>query len=169
MTVTADKRKPVREHILRLLENVCDPEIPSLTIAELGILRDIRIDDLDITVVITPSYSACPAMDTIAADIRAQLAMHGFVNVHIKTQLAPAWTTAEITPAGHEKLRAAGIAPPVCSERATSNLRAREEAIQCPNCGARETEKISEFGATPCKALHRCLRCLEPFEYFKCL
>lgn len=137
---------------------VPDPEIPDVTIADLGMLRDVTVHDGTIVVQITPSYSGCVATLPIVHDVAAALARHGFPDARVRTVLAPAWSSDWITDEGRRKLREAGIAPP------TRNI-ARPA---CPRCGSAQTEQISEFGATPCKALHRCLACREPFEAFKC-
>lgn len=154
--------------IRHLVGQVCDPEIPVLTIADLGILRDVRLDGDTVVVTITPSYSGCPAMDTIANDIRAALADAGHRRVSIETRLAPAWTTAWLSAAGRRKLLEIGIAPPdeaVASKRA---LFGTAHGVCCPRCRSKATEMLSEFGSTACKALYRCNDCLEPFDYFKC-
>ena len=147
--------------IRALLDGVCDPEIPALTIADLGILRDVRMAGEVVTVVITPTYSGCPAMRAIEEDIKAVLVRAGYANIVIETQLAPAWTTDWLNAAGREKLRAFGIAPPACASH--------DDSIVCPQCGSQDTELISQFGSTACKALYRCRDCLEPFDYFKCI
>ncbi len=155
--------------IRRLLSAVCDPEIPVLTIADLGILRDVKIVDETIEVTITPTYTGCPAMDMITMNIRLALIEHGYKNIEIKSILSPAWTTDWMTVEGKEKLKAYGIAPPnptqvVCEPK----LFAAAEAIQCPLCNSWHTKLISQFGSTACKALHQCEDCREPFDYFKC-
>ena len=144
-----------------------DPEIPVLTIADLGVLRDVRIVDGTAEVTITPTYSGCPAMNLIALNIELALEAAGFIMPRIKTVLAPAWTTDWMSEAGKQKLRDYGIAPPngVASRRALFG----EEDVECPRCGSANTERISEFGSTSCKALWRCRACGEPFDYFKCI
>lgn len=136
---------------------VPDPELPFLTIAELGILREVAVRDGAVEVAITPTYIGCPATSVIAADVAAALARAGIEGARVRTVLAPAWSTDWITEAARAKLAEAGIAPP----EATPPV--------CPRCGSRETECLSAFGSTPCKALHRCRACREPFEAFKCL
>jgi ring-1,2-phenylacetyl-CoA epoxidase subunit PaaD len=156
------------EAIRAVLDKVCDPEIPILTIADLGILRAVTLrDDGTAVVVITPTYSGCPAMHTIEQDIKAALDRAGISDAIIETRLAPAWTTDWLSEAGRRKLLAVGIAPPSGSADKRAILAARE--IACPQCGSARTECISEFGSTACKALYRCLDCLEPFDYFKCI
>lgn len=153
--------------IRELLAAVRDPEIPILTIEDLGILRDIRVEAGRVTVVITPTYSGCPAMRTIEDDIREQLEHAGYDDVAVETVLSPAWTTDWLTSAAHAKLREVGIAPPAGSSDKRT-LRA-SLPVACPRCGSSRTECVSEFGSTACKALYRCAACLEPFDYFKCL
>jgi len=154
----------------RLLDTVCDPEIPVLTIADLGILRDVRwlADEQMLEVVITPTYSGCPAMDTIEVNIRAALQEGGFERVRITTVLSPAWTTDWLSPQGREKLLAFGIAPPVEATADKQALLGQPRVLQCPFCGSKNTEMIAQFSSTACKAMFRCLDCIEPFDYFKC-
>ena len=152
-----------------MLESVPDPEVPVLTIIDLGIVRDVKINGEEIEVIITPTYSGCPAMDMIAADIRMTLLENGFTNVKVTLVLSPAWTTDWMSEEGRRKLREYGIAPPnpkqqVCSDK----LFAADEAVQCPRCNSWHTHRISEFGSTACKALFQCDDCKEPFDYFKC-
>ncbi len=163
----ADERA---EAARRLLDRVCDPEIPVLTIADLGILRDVRWldDEQTLEVVITPTYSGCPAMNTIEVNIRAALQEGGFERVRITTVLAPAWTTDWLSPEGREKLRAFGIAPPAEPTADKQALLGQPRILQCPHCGSQNTEMIAQFASTACKAMFRCLDCLEPFDYFKC-
>jgi len=153
--------------ILELLESVKDPEIPVLSIRDLGILRAVERDGERVRVVITPTYSGCPAMRVIEQDVRAVLLAAGHGDVVVQTQLAPAWTTDWMTQAGREALRAYGIAPPVrhCPALAADDA----PAPACPHCGAEHTRRISEFGSTACKALYQCRDCQEPFDYFKCI
>jgi ring-1,2-phenylacetyl-CoA epoxidase subunit PaaD len=155
----------LRERVLAALETVTDPEIPVLTIADLGILRDVSVHDGIVEVTITPTYSGCPAMNVITLDIETALARAG-IEAHIRTQLSPAWTTDWLTDAARAKLAAFGIAPPVHA----ASRRALFGAVRpaCPRCGSADTEQISEFGSTPCKSLHRCRACREPFDAFKC-
>ena len=152
-----------------LLASVCDPEIPVLTIEDLGVLRDVRVSGNEVTVVITPTYSGCPAMRAIEQDIEQVLMEAGCRTVTIETQIAPAWTTDWLSEAGRGKLRAMGIAPPVGAAGDIRTLRGGAVHVICPRCGAFDTERLSEFGSTACKALYRCCACLEPFDYFKCL
>jgi ring-1,2-phenylacetyl-CoA epoxidase subunit PaaD len=150
------------------VEQVCDPEIPVLTIADLGVLRTIEtVADGAIEVTITPTYSGCPAMDVIGFEVRAALMKAGIDNARVRQVLSPAWTTDWMSEAGKAKLRAYGIAPPAA--RASRRALFGEESVACPHCGSQHTEKISEFGSTACKALWRCTTCREPFDYFKCI
>ena len=146
------------EQILEWLSDVADPEIPVLSIRDLGIVRDIECDG-GVTVSLTPTYSGCPATEAIEASVIAALEERGVANINIRRVLAPAWTTDWISEEGRRKLRIYGIAPP---ER-------RNRPIACPRCDSTNTEVVSEFGSTACKAAYRCTDCLEPFEYFKCL
>jgi ring-1,2-phenylacetyl-CoA epoxidase subunit PaaD len=148
---------------------VIDPEIPVLTIADLGVLRDVRLaEDERVEVVITPTYSGCPAMNMIALEIETAVERAGLGQPRVTTVLHPAWTTDWLTAGGREKLRAYGIAPP---EGKAGGRRALfgEEQVACPRCGSHETEKLAEFGSTACKALWRCRTCREPFDHFKCI
>lgn len=138
-----------------VLETVADPEIPAVSLVDLGIVREVHAD----RIVITPTYTGCPATQVIEADIRAALDAAGFGHVRIETVLAPSWTTDWITPQGRARLSAYGIAPP---------LAAGQRSAACPQCGSTETEEVSRFGSTPCKAQWRCRACLEPFDLFKC-
>ena len=146
--------------------SVTDPEIPVLTIEDLGVLRDVRQEDGIVVVTITPTYSGCPAMNMIALDVETALHAAGIATVRVELTLSPAWTTDWMSGAGRRKLLEYGIAPPPPS----SGRRALfgEPRPACPRCRSGETETISEFGSTACKSLHRCLRCREPFDAFKC-
>jgi ring-1,2-phenylacetyl-CoA epoxidase subunit PaaD len=151
------------KEIYRVLSEVMDPEIPVISVVELGIIRDVQISDDDhVEVVITPTYSGCPAMDVIPVLIREALLEAGYINTTIRNVLSPPWTTDWITESGRQKLKAFGIAPPdIQKSHAPEN-------VECPRCGSSETEVISFFGSTPCKAAYKCRTCLEPFDYFKC-
>jgi ring-1,2-phenylacetyl-CoA epoxidase subunit PaaD len=155
----------LRDRALAVLEQVTDPEIPVLTIADLGILRDVSVQGDTVDVTITPTYSGCPAMNLITLEIKTALARAG-IQARIRTTLSPAWTTDWLTDAARSKLAAFGIAPP----GRTSSRRALfgEARPACPLCGSADTERISEFGSTACKSLHRCRACREPFDAFKC-
>jgi ring-1,2-phenylacetyl-CoA epoxidase subunit PaaD len=146
------------DQILEWLSQVPDPEIPVLTITDLGIVRGVDFSD-GVTVSLAPTYSGCPATEAIEASVVAALEERGVDDVRVKRVLSPPWTTDWITEDGRNKLRIYGIAPPVRQER----------TIACPRCNSTSTEMVSEFGSTACKAAYRCTECLEPFEYFKCL
>ena len=146
--------------------SVADPELPPLTIADLGILRDVQIVDGMVEVAITPTWSGCPAMREIAGDIETALRDAGFARCRVRQVLTPAWTTDWLTREAHRKLRDLGIVPPPPGQGPEA-LFSRHDP-PCPRCGSAETERISAFGSTACKALHRCLTCREPFEAFKC-
>lgn len=160
------------EQIYKWLESVTDPEVPVLTILDLGIVRDVRIGANDagapeVTVVITPTYSGCPAMDVIAMNIRMALMSHGLRHIQIEQQLSPAWTTDWMTGQGRQKLKEYGIAPP---QRKAANALGlfEEDEVACPRCGSAHTTLVSQFGPTSCKSLYKCDDCFEPFEHFKC-
>jgi ring-1,2-phenylacetyl-CoA epoxidase subunit PaaD len=156
----------LRELAWRVAAQVADPEIPFLTILDLGVLRGVEVKDGRVEVTITPTYSGCPAMNAIALDIEAALRNAGIREASIRTVLSPAWTTEWLSEDGRRKLLAAGIAPP--KGGGTRRLLFGRERIACPRCGSGDTRLLSEFGSTACKALWRCDRCLEPFDYFKC-
>ncbi|GAB2940563.1 phenylacetate-CoA oxygenase subunit PaaJ [Hymenobacter coalescens] len=159
---------PTEERIWQLLEEVSDPEVPVLSILDLGIVRGVRVEDQQVHVTITPTYAGCPAMNTIATDIRLRLLAEGITQVQIHNQLSPAWTTAWMSEAGKRKLEAYGIAPPLEATGHVLNLFGQAEAIRCPHCRSAHTKLVSQFGSTACKAHYQCLDCLEPFDYFKC-
>jgi len=151
--------------IWQLLEAVCDPEVPVLTIVDLGIVRDVKVKDNGVEIIITPTYSGCPAMDAISMDIRLKMIELGYKNVKITSILSPAWTTDWMSDAGKRKLLEYGIAPPQYRSAAAGN---KEENIECPQCNSHNTKLLSQFGSTACKALYQCNDCKEPFDYFKC-
>jgi ring-1,2-phenylacetyl-CoA epoxidase subunit PaaD len=158
-----------REKAKRAIATVCDPEIPVLTLDDLGVIRRVELAaDGAIEVDITPTYSGCPAMAVMALDLQTALAGAGFPDARIRTVLVPAWTTDWMSAEGRRKLLEYGIAPPAAkaSRRA---LFGEDEALACPRCQSKNTSKISEFGSTACKALWRCDSCLEPFDAFKCI
>ena len=155
--------------IWSILETVTDPEVPVLTVTDLGIIRDVKLNAGEVEVIITPTYTGCPAMDMITMNIRLALLEQGYNKIKITSVLSPAWTTDWMSEAGKKKLKAYGIAPPnpkqvVCDTK----LFAEQEAIQCPHCDSYHTKLISQFGSTACKALYKCEDCKEPFDYFKC-
>ena len=158
-----------KETIYSYLGEINDPEVPVLTIIDLGIVRDVKMNDEELEVVITPTYTGCPAMDMITTTIKIQLATLGFKKVKVTQALSPAWTTEWMSEEGKRKLKEYGIAPPnpkqqVCDQK----LFTAAEAVQCPQCNSYHTHRISEFGSTACKALYQCDDCKEPFDYFKC-
>lgn len=158
-----------KEAVIALLQQVTDPEVPVLSVIDLGIIRDVLIDGEKITVIITPTYSGCPAMSVISINIKLKLLEYGYRQVEVKQVLSPAWTTDWMTESGKEKLKQFGIAPPNASQSVCEpQLFQQEEAVQCPRCGSWHTSRISEFGSTACKALYKCNDCSEPFDYFKC-
>lgn len=156
------------EEIHEILREIPDPEIPVLTLSDLGIIKEVVVTGSEVEVTITPTYTGCPAMKVFEEDIISALNAAGFKNVKIKTRLSPAWTTDWMSEEGRNKLRAYGIAPPVGSSD-KSQLQLQKRVIQCPQCGSMNTEIISQFGSTPCKSLYRCEDCKEPFDYFKCI
>lgn len=151
-------REDIIGRVTQVLANVPDPEIPSVSIVDLGIVRDVCSDGDDIWVSLTPTYSGCPATDVIEQTTRAALDEAGFGEVAIRLVLSPPWSTDMITPEGHERLRRYGIAPPEPGSQPAA----------CPRCSSRDTREVSRFGSTPCKALWQCNACLEPFDRFKC-
>ena len=157
------------QYIWRILGEVPDPEIPVLNVLDLGIVRAVNLDSDRVEVTITPTYSGCPATETIAGDIGTALTQAGFDQVEVKTQLSPAWTTDWISEEGRKKLLAYGIVPPVEPDPDASALFAKPPVIACPRCSSKDTKLVSQFGSTPCKAMYQCNECLEPFDYFKCL
>ncbi|MER3465003.1 MAG: phenylacetate-CoA oxygenase subunit PaaJ [Chitinophagaceae bacterium] len=158
----------IEQEIWKILEEVKDPEVPVLSILDLGIVRAISTVDDNINIIITPTYSGCPAMDVISMDIRLKLIEKGYRNVSIQQQLSPAWTTDWMSEAGKQKLKQYGIAPPNPKQQFCKEEMFQQEAVQCPHCNSYHTELISQFGSTACKAMYRCLDCKEAFDYFKC-
>ncbi|MCL7463446.1 1,2-phenylacetyl-CoA epoxidase subunit PaaD [Phaeovulum sp. NW3] len=168
---------PSTEQVWRWLSEVPDPEIPVISLTDLGIIRDVAWDGETLVVTVTPTYSGCPATSIINLDIEKALRDHGIEKLRLERRLSPPWTTDWISDEGREKLRAYGIAPPVDGTAADGRLMGRVNrlagtsnlVITCPHCGSTHTEKVSQFGSTPCKASYRCKDCLEPFDYFKCI
>ena len=156
-----------RDQILDWLSQVADPEIPVLSITDLGIVRSVEVADT-VIVALAPTYSGCPATEVIERSVVDALRERGVADVTIKRVLSPPWTTDWISDEGREKLRAYGIAPPEHGAGKKSLLRG-ERDVACPRCGSTKTERVSEFGSTACKASYKCGECLEPFEYFKCI
>ncbi len=156
------------EHVREALSTVTDPEIPVITIDDLGVLRDVHVDGDRVTVTITPTYSGCPAMEQIEADIRSALAARGIEDVEVRSVLSPAWTTDWMSEAGRDRLRAYGIAPP--ARRASGPVLValgRPTRPACPRCCSDDVEELARFASTSCKALWRCRSCREPFDHFK--
>lgn len=158
-----------KEKIHNLLHEIPDPEIPVISIVELGVIRDVVIDSKNIEIVITPTYSGCPAMKQMEDDIRKKLIGVGFESIKITTVYSPAWTTDWLSEAAKEKLRKYGIAPPEESTTDKSFLSNKPKNISCPRCKSKNTTMVSQFGSTACKALYKCNDCLEAFDYFKCI
>lgn len=156
------------KEIWQWLEEVTDPEVPVLTVVDLGVVRSVEVQNDEVTIVITPTYSGCPAMKVIEEDIRAKLLEHDIEKVTVTLVLSPAWTTDWLTESGKQKLKEYGIAPPV-NEVDKSVLFGEPIVVPCPVCNSRNTKMVSQFGSTACKAHYKCLDCLEPFDYFKCL
>ena len=153
----------------RVLGSVLDPEVPVLSVCDLGLVREVHADAQGTRVVLTPTYSGCPATEVIASSVRVALEQAGLGPVTISHRLAPAWTTDWISDQGRQRLLSYGIAPPgaACGAGTSSPVQLRLHKLNCPRCGSAQTERLSAFGSTACKALHRCLDCREPFEHFK--
>jgi ring-1,2-phenylacetyl-CoA epoxidase subunit PaaD len=171
--MTTTLTRPDRDQVRNWLDDVPDPEVPAVSVMDLGIVRDVQWSGNELVVAITPTYSGCPATSVIALDIEMALRARGIDRLRIERRLSPAWTTDWITQEGRRKLEAYGIAPP--AEQAAHSpspfdrfLR-KPLAIACPRCKSQNTSRVSEFGSTPCKAQYRCGDCLEPFDYFKCI
>ena len=166
---------PSTDEVWRWLGEVPDPEIPVVSLTDLGIVREVAHEGDTLVVTLTPTYSGCPATSVIALDVETALRAHGVEKLRVERRLSPAWTTDWITLEAREKLREYGIAPPIDGTAADGQRRAASLAggsnlvIACPRCGSHETQRISAFGSTPCKAQYRCTACLEPFDYFKCI
>ncbi len=168
--------RPSLDQIWGWLAEVPDPEIPVISLTDLGIIRDVAWQEDELVVTVTPTYSGCPATSIINLDIETALRSKGIKQLRLERRISPAWTTDWLSEEGREKLRAYGITPPVDGTAANGVLpdRARSLSggnitIACPRCSSTHTEKISQFGSTPCKASYRCKDCLEPFDYFKCI
>ncbi|MES2328314.1 MAG: 1,2-phenylacetyl-CoA epoxidase subunit PaaD [Bacteroidota bacterium] len=177
-----DSSEGVKRRVLEILETVSDPEVPVLSVIDLGIVRNIEVlptpplelvppkrEGWGVTVFVTPTYTGCPAIDVMKINIRMALLAEGFTDIKIIEVLSPAWTTDWISEHGKEKLKAYGIAPPQYRQAVcTPDSFQEEEAIQCPLCNSYHTRLVSQFGSTACKALYQCNDCKEPFDYFKC-
>jgi|SRR5690625_2350725 len=166
-------QRPSIEQVWEWLDAVPDPEIPVISLVDLGIIRDVQYQGDTLEVVVTPTYSGCPATQVINRDIEQALRNHGVQDLRLKQRLSPPWSTDWLTEKGREKLKAYGIAPPVGqAQRGPGGIWRRAGAspeVPCPRCDSTHTELISHFGSTPCKAQYQCLDCLEPFDYFKCI
>ncbi|MCC6180921.1 MAG: phenylacetate-CoA oxygenase subunit PaaJ [Bacteroidia bacterium] len=159
-----------KDDIFLLLSEIPDPEIPVISITDLGVIRSIDIKNQEsISVNITPTYSGCPAMKQIEDDVKKKLLDYGFKNIAVNMVFSPPWTTDWIPEEAKERLRQYGIAPPEESTQDKSWLTGKKVTVTCPRCSSRNTKLISQFGSTACKALHQCNDCLEPFDYFKCI
>lgn len=164
------------EDVWRWLSEIPDPEIPVISLTDLGIVRHVAWERETLVVTVTPTYSGCPATSIINLDIERHLRDRGIANIRLERRLSPPWSTDWIAPEAREKLRAYGIALPIDGTAADGRIMARASslsganmAVACPRCGSLHTEKVSQFGSTPCKASYRCKDCLEPFDYFKCI
>ena len=163
---------PDLKDVWQWLSTVPDPEIPAISLVDLGIIRELRYEDGTLIVVITPTYSGCPATAVINQEIEAKLRANGIEALRLDRQLSPPWTTDWMSESGREKLRGYGIAPPIGKSTTTKSIWIQPEgtpAVPCPQCGSKNTSLVSQFGSTPCKSNYRCLDCLEPFDYFKCI
>ena len=163
---------PSNDQIWAWLDSVPDPEIPVISVVDLGIIRNVTWEEDVLCVDITPTYSGCPATSVISLDIQTALAEKGLETVKIRSVLSPAWTTKWISEGGRQKLKDYGIVPPVEGETCAGMISltgAKQANIACPQCDSHEIERISQFGSTPCKASYRCRTCFEPFDYFKAL
>ena len=158
----------IDQQLYEILESVSDPEIPVLSIMEMGVVRSATIVNEVVEIEITPTYSGCPAMDVIADDIKSAFKQKGF-ETNVKLILSPAWTTDWITPKGRAALEKYGIASPLNAEADKEALLGNKKVVKCPQCGSLNTKLVSQFGSTACKAFFQCEDCLEPFDYFKCL
>ncbi|WP_262267969.1 1,2-phenylacetyl-CoA epoxidase subunit PaaD [Microvirga yunnanensis] len=164
--------RPDPDQIRDWLGDVPDPEVPAVSVMDLGIVRDVQWQDGELVVAITPTYSGCPATSVIAFEIEAALRARGIDRLRIERRLSPPWTTDWITQEGRRRLEAYGIAPPAESAGGPSpfdRFLRKPLTIACPRCRSENTDRVSEFGSTPCKAQYRCRDCLEPFDYFKCI
>jgi ring-1,2-phenylacetyl-CoA epoxidase subunit PaaD len=155
--------------IWQLLEDVCDPEVPVLSVVDLGVIRAVKVQDNKVSIFITPTYSGCPAISAIETDVRFKLLGEGYKEVEIIPVLSPSWTTDWLSENGKKKLEEYGIAPPVEPLNNINVLFGKDVTVRCPLCKSENTKLISQFGSTACKAMYQCSDCKEPFDYFKCL
>jgi len=158
----------IDQKLFEILESVSDPEIPVLSIMEMGVVRSAKLENGIVEIEITPTYSGCPAMDVIADDIKLAFQEKG-LEAKVNLVLSPAWTTDWITPKGRAALEKYGIASPLSADADKEALLGNKKVVKCPQCGSLNTKLVSQFGSTACKALFKCEDCLEPFDYFKCL
>ena len=158
----------IEPEILAILETVHDPEVPVLTVMDMGIMRKVEREDRHLTLHISPTYSGCPAMDTISDDLKTAFSEQGYT-IEVELVLSPAWTTDDMSEKGKKKLVEYGIATPLDPIADKEALMGEESKVKCPQCGSLNSELVSAFGSTACKALFKCKDCLEPFDYFKCL
>ncbi len=157
------------QNIWKILGTIPDPEVPVISIVDLGIVRDVNIQSNQVEIIITPTYTGCPAMDMISVNIKTVLENEGFSNIKVTSVLAPAWTTDWMSEEGKQKLKEYGIAPPNKKQQVcTPDLFIQDEAVACPRCNTYHTVLVSRFGSTACKALYKCNECNEPYDYFKC-
>lgn len=171
MVTTTHHITPATQQVWSILNTIPDPEVPVLSILDLGIVRQVEITENNkVAVTITPTYTGCPAMDVIRISIHMALLSNGFTHIDIRTILSPAWTTEWLSQAGRQKLQAYGIAPPISHVQQPHNtsLFSNAPPVTCPHCGSHHTRLLSQFGSTACKALYQCTHCREPFDYFKC-
>jgi ring-1,2-phenylacetyl-CoA epoxidase subunit PaaD len=166
---SAGRDGAAEQHIWRLLEEINDPEIPVVSLVDLGIVRYVTVSEGQARVGLAPTYSGCPATEVIEAMVSARLGAAGYAAARIERVLSPPWTTDWISARGRQRLLAYGIAPPEQPSSSRKSLTVAGPTVACPRCGDVATERVSEFGSTPCKAAYKCTACLEPFEYFKCI
>ena len=167
--IQRDNKMKTKEQVFSLLSEIPDPEIPVISIVDLGVIREVIIDGKSIEVKITPTYSGCPAMKQMEDDVRKKLGENGFEKISITTIYTPAWTTDWLSAQAKLNLLKYGIAPPEESTSDKSFITGKPKAVTCPRCGSKNTVMVSQFGSTACKALHKCQDCLEAFDYFKCI
>ncbi|WP_374764201.1 1,2-phenylacetyl-CoA epoxidase subunit PaaD [Yunchengibacter salinarum] len=157
------------ENVWEILDDVLDPEVPAVSVVDLGVVRAVRVEGKAVTIDLTPTYTGCPATILIGELVKAAVESGGYGPVTVNTVLSPAWTTDWITARGRQRLKDYGIAPPVGQSGGRAALFGGDVHVTCPHCGSQATERVSEFGSTACKAMYRCTDCREPFEYFKCI
>ncbi|MCW5520840.1 phenylacetate-CoA oxygenase subunit PaaJ [Aureitalea sp. L0-47] len=166
--MTIDLHPNIERELIPILQEVADPEIPVLTVLDMGVIREAVLKDGIVQIKLTPTYSGCPAMDVISDDLKAAFKVHG-MEATVELVLAPAWTTDWMSEEGKQKMEAYGIAPPLEETADKDALLGNQRIVKCTNCGSTNTHVVSQFGSTACKALFQCDDCKEPFDYFKCL